>query len=73
VIKVSSRTDLKDSWSDLIDFDAGVAASGGSSIPELGEQLFNLIVETASGRAKPWAEQYKIHNDLCLFNPAPIT
>jgi galactarate dehydratase len=73
VIKVSSRTDLKDSWSDLIDFDAGVAASGGSTIPELGEKLFRLIVETASGRAKPWAEQYKIHNDLCLFNPAPIT
>lgn len=73
VIKVGSRTDLKNSWSDLIDFDAGVAASGGSTIPELGEQLFRLIVDTASGRSRPWAEQYRIHNDLCIFNPAPIT
>ncbi|MBL3539759.1 galactarate dehydratase [Aminivibrio sp.] len=73
VIKVSSRTDLKGMWSDLIDVDAGVIASGEATIREVGELLFREIVDTASGRKRPWAEKYRLHNDLCLFNPAPIT
>ncbi|NLD34736.1 MAG: galactarate dehydratase [Clostridiales bacterium] len=73
VIKVSSRTELKEQWGDLIDFDAGPAATGGSTIPRLGEALFRQIVDVASGRIRPAAERYGIHNDLCLFNPAPIT
>ncbi|WP_367339697.1 UxaA family hydrolase [Aminivibrio sp.] len=73
VIKVSSRSDLKDMWSDLIDVDAGVIVSGEASIREVGELLFREIVDTASGRKRPWAEKHRLHNDLCLFNPAPIT
>lgn len=73
VIKVCSRSDLKDLWADLIDVDAGAIATGQSSIPELGEHLFRFIIDTASGRRKPWAEQYRLYNDLCVFNPAPIT
>ena len=60
-------------WSDLIDVDAGVIASGEASIREVGELLFREIVDTASGRKRPWAEKHRLHNDLCLFNPAPIT
>ena len=73
VIKVSSRSDLKDMWSDLIDVDAGVIASGGSDIRTVGQQLFREIVEVASGRKRPAAERYRLFNDICLFNPAPIT
>lgn len=73
VIKVSSRTDLMDSWKDLIDVNAGVIATGEVTIEEVGLYLFHLIIDVASGRKKPWAEQYKLHNDLCIFNPAPIT
>lgn len=73
VIKVSSRTNLKDSWKDLIDVNAGVIATGEASIEEVGLELFHLIIDVASGRKKPWAEQYKLYNDLCIFNPAPIT
>ena len=73
VIKVSSRSNLKDMWSDLIDVDAGVIASGGSDIRTVGEQLFREIVEVASGRKRPAAERYRLFNDICLFNPAPIT
>ena len=29
--------------------------------------------EEAIGRKKSYAEKYKLHNDLCIFNPAPIT
>lgn len=73
VIKVSSRTNLKDSWNDLIDVNAGVIATGDATIEEVGTELFHLILDVASGRKKPWAEQYKLYNDLCIFNPAPIT
>ncbi|MDF2821709.1 MAG: garD [Clostridiales bacterium] len=73
VIKVSSRTNLKDSWNDLIDVNAGVIATGHATISEVGTELFNLIIDVASGKKKPWAEQYKLYNDLCIFNPAPIT
>jgi len=27
----------------------------------------------ASGRKQTWAEQHRLHNDITLFNPAPIT
>ena len=31
------------------------------------------IIDVASGRDQSFAEKYKLHNDLCIFNPAPIT
>ncbi len=73
VIKVSSRTNLKSIWEDLIDVNAGVIATGDATIEEVGTELFQLIVDVASGRKKSWAEQYHLYNDLCIFNPAPIT
>jgi galactarate dehydratase len=73
VIKVSSRTNLKDHWNDLIDVNAGTIATGDAAIEDVGTELFNLIVDVASGRKKSWAEQWKLYNDLCIFNPAPIT
>jgi galactarate dehydratase len=73
VVKVSSRTNLKVSWNDLIDINAGTVATGDATIEEVGTELFNFIVDVASGRKKSWAEEWKIYNDLCIFNPAPIT
>ena len=73
VVKVSSRTDFKEQWPDLIDVDAGTIATGDATIEEVGSELFNLIIDVASGRKKPWAEEWKLYNDLCIFNPAPIT
>jgi len=73
VIKVSSRNNIKNLWSDLIDVNAGTIATGEATIQEVGTELFNLIIDVASGRKKSWAELYELHNDLCFFNPAPIT
>jgi galactarate dehydratase len=73
VVKVSSRTALAERWSDLIDIDAGVIASGQASIQQVGEQLFRLMLEVASGRKQTWADHWGLHNELALFNPAPIT
>ena len=73
VIKVCSRSDLKRRWPDLIDVNAGVIADGDDTIEGVGSTLLHRILACASGEEKPYAEQYGLENDLCLFNPAPIT
>lgn len=73
VIKVCSRNDMKDMWNDLIDVSAGPIAAGDASIRDIGTEIFNMIIDVASGKKQPWAEKYKLHNDFCIFNPAPIT
>jgi galactarate dehydratase len=73
VIKVSSNTELAERWPDLIDVDAGRIATGAASIEEVGWEMFRFILEAASGRRKPWAERWGLHNALTLFNPGPIT
>jgi len=35
-------------------------------------ELFRLMLDVASGK-QTWAEHWKIHNSLALFNPAPVT
>jgi galactarate dehydratase len=73
VVKVSSRTELAQRWPDLIDVDAGRIASGQSTVEEIGWELFHYYLDVASGRKKTWTEAHRIHNDLALFNPAPLT
>ena len=73
VIKVATRSDLARRWHDLMDVNAGTIADGSASIEEVGWQLFHLMLEVASGRRKTWAEHWKLHNALVLFNPAPVT
>ncbi|WP_407942630.1 galactarate dehydratase [Methylobacterium ajmalii] len=73
VIKVATRTELSRRWSDLIDLDAGRIATGEATIPEMGWELFHLILDVASGRTQPWSDRWGLYNDLTLFNPAPIT
>jgi galactarate dehydratase len=73
VIKVATRTDLARRWHDLMDVNAGTIADGTKTIEEVGTELFELMLEVASGRKKTWAEQWKLHNALVLFNPAPVT
>lgn len=73
VIKVSSRTPLAERWSDLIDINAGTIATGDATIEQVGEQIFRMILDVASGRRETCADHWGLHNDLVLFNPAPIT
>jgi galactarate dehydratase len=72
VVKVATRTELAQRWHDLMDLNAGRVADGEISIEEGGWELFQLLLEVASGR-QTWAEHWKLHNALVLFNPAPIT
>lgn len=73
VIKVATRSDLARRWHDLMDINAGRIADGDATIEDVGWELFHLMLEVASGRKKTWAEHWKLHNALVLFNPAPIT
>ncbi len=73
VIKVATRSDLARRWHDLMDVNAGTIADGTATIEEVGWELFRLMLDVASGRKKTWAEQWKLHNALVLFNPAPVT
>lgn len=73
VIKVCSRNEMKEMWQDLIDVNAGPIATGEAEIKDIGTELFHKIVDVASGRDQSYAEKYQLHNDLCIFNPAPIT
>jgi galactarate dehydratase len=73
VIKVASRSALAKQWPDLIDVDAGTIATGEATIREVGEEIFKLILDVASGRKQTWADRWGLHNDFVLFNPAPVT
>jgi galactarate dehydratase len=73
VVKVSSRTALAERWPDLIDIDAGRVATGKATLPEVGHEIFRLLLEVASGRKKTWADHWGLHNALAPFNPGPVT
>jgi galactarate dehydratase len=73
VIKVATRSDLARRWHDLMDINAGTIADGSKSIADVGWEMFHLMLDVASGRKKTWAEHWKLHNALVLFNPAPVT
>ncbi len=73
VIKVATRSDLARRWHDLMDVNAGTIADGTCTIEQVGWELFHLMLDVASGRKKTWAEHWKLHNALVLFNPAPVT
>lgn len=73
VVKVATRTELARRWHDLMDVNAGRIADGGASIEEVGWELFGCLLDVASGRRRTWAERWKLHNALVLFNPAPVT
>lgn len=73
VIKVATRADLARRWHDLMDINAGTIATGEKTIADVGWEMFQLMLDVASGRRKTWAEHWKLHNALVLFNPAPVT
>ena len=73
VVKVATRTELFRRWHDLMDLNAGDIADGRCTVEEMGWRLFRLLLDVASGRQQTWAERWKLHNALVLFNPAPVT
>ena len=62
VIKVSTRTALAERWHDLIDIDAGRIVTGSATIEDVGQEIFRLILEVASGRKLTWTDHWGLHN-----------
>jgi galactarate dehydratase len=73
VIKIGSNSKLSRRWFDLIDLDAGQVALEQKTIEELGWELFNMILDVASGKKLVAADKLGLHNDLVLFSPGPVT
>jgi galactarate dehydratase len=73
VVKVATRDDLARRWHDLMDINAGRIATGEATIEDVGWELFHFLLDVASGRKTTWAEHWRLHNALALFNPAPVT
>jgi galactarate dehydratase len=73
VVKVATRSDLARRWHDLMDVNAGTIVDGTATIEDVGWELFHLLLAVASGEKRTWAEKWKLHNALVLFNPAPVT
>jgi altronate hydrolase len=57
VIKVSANTSLARRLPDIIDFDTGGIVTGERAIPEVAEELMDLVVRVASGEIRPRAVQ----------------
>lgn len=49
-LKLASNSQIYRSMEGDMDIDCGVILDGGASIPEMGQRIFQLILETASGR-----------------------
>lgn len=73
VIKLATRSDLARRWHDLMDVNAGRIVDGDATLEEMGWELFQLMLDIASGRKQSKAEILGLHNSLALFNPAPVT
>ncbi|MEZ5387528.1 MAG: altronate dehydratase family protein [Prosthecobacter sp.] len=54
-LKVSTSTGLATRMPDIIDYDAGPIITGEKSVPQAGEDLFDLILATANGDYTPKA------------------
>jgi altronate hydrolase len=55
VIKVSTNTDLATRLPDIIDFDTGPVITGEKSVEEMGADMLDLVIATASGTITPKA------------------
>lgn len=64
-VKISSNSALFEKKKNWIDFDAGQLLSG-SSLEELRDELFGLIIDISSGRKKAKSENIDKH-DLAIF------
>lgn len=54
-LKIATNSTLMSRMSDILDFDTGPVITGGKSVPEMGEDLLELCIATASGEHVPKA------------------
>ncbi|MBO4287622.1 MAG: altronate dehydratase [Kiritimatiellae bacterium] len=64
-LKLSSNTPLAETKPGWIDFDAGVVAAAAETVEDAGGKLYELLLETASG--KPARNETYGYQEICLF------
>lgn len=57
VLKLATNSALAQRMPDTIDIDCGAVIAGDASLPEMGERILDLIIDTASGRHITAAER----------------
>lgn len=57
VLKLATNTALAQRMPDTIDIDCGAVISGDTTLPEMGERILDLVIDTASGRHIAAAER----------------
>lgn len=57
----------------LIDHSTAGLSVSDTVIEDVGWEIFQLIPEATSGKTQVAADRLGLHNDLVLFNPAPVT
>ncbi len=62
VIKISSNTKTAERMSDIIDIDTGGVVRGEKSIEEMGEEIMEMIIKTASGEYQTKASRLNQHD-----------
>jgi altronate hydrolase len=56
VVKISTNSQLAQRMPDIIDIDTGGIISGEKSIPQMGEEILERVIQIASGESKTFAE-----------------
>ena len=56
VVKLASNSSLAQRMGDIIDCDTGEILSGGKTIPQMGEEILDLVIRVASGEVHTKAE-----------------
>lgn len=72
VLKIASQNTIYSRWPGIFDISAGDIIDKDKSFEDIGKRLFELVLETASGKLCQ-AERNGFYNDIVIDNPAPIT
>jgi len=68
VIKLATNTFLYQRMQDDMDINCGKIADGEATVAQMGEQIFRLILETASGRKTKSESLDMGENEFILWN-----
>jgi altronate dehydratase len=70
VIKVATNTAMFKRMSEDMDLNCGRIADGEATVEELGQELFDLVLDVASGR-RTWSEQLG-HKEFVPWRIGPV-
>ena len=57
VVKLATNSSLAERMPDIIDIDTGAIISGEKSIPQMGDEVLEFVIQVASGEVHTKAEQ----------------